>query len=593
MNLLKQTGRHLQWFSSVWRRLLSQTPVAAPATSLLLLTSQLAQMVAFLLPLKVILLLGGNGIPRYFRGFVTPETRDLWIVLLCIGAIALYGLSQLMDWLAEKQSRRGSRIVLDNARKIALFSDQGEGVSEHYRRVCGVVADGATVIVGMGAGLFLFPTLFGFLLVIMMLMYVATAAVIGLPNEATADKIERWIASNSGGFLRTLGSIGFLSGFLCLVAEFYRLDNLNLLIGIISLILSRRLFQSATGFVSGQLRLAEKRERVDALFFREKQLLATESRDGQRFWQLFTPEVRVLRSAGWLSHALNQQALNLQSYWRDSGQGGVILFDLFFDKEEKSHRVLEKIYFPKQQAQAGHEAYLLSRMDTQALNAPRLIDNHVFETFACVHLAHPGGAPIARKHWRNVHSELILKSWCYVPSEEIVDVYLRSQPPLWSRAGSRMFERLHLAIDGDKQRRLLAVFLEHLEEMQERLRRLPLFIHNPEMNDRNVLLDDTGQPCIIAWGKWELEPIGVGATADQLRAARKGELLAQLKTYRRVDESCQDRDLLLACGMHELERIIGRQQYQRALQHMAQIMKEAFPDKSESAGNVIEKGHPA
>ncbi|WP_457807651.1 hypothetical protein [Kushneria sp. EE4] len=593
MNLLKQTGRHLKWFFSVWCRLLSQTPVAAPATSLMLLISQLAQMVAFLLPLKVILLLGGNGIPRYFRGFVTPETRDLWIVVLCVGAIALYGLSQLMDWLAEKQSRRGSRIVLDNARKIALFSDQGDGVSEHYRRVCGIVADGATAIVGMGAGLFLFPTLFGFLLLVMISMYAATAAVISLPNEAVADRIERWIASNSGGFLRTLGSIGFLSGFLCLVAEFYRLDNLNLLIGIVSLILSRRLFQSATGFVSGQLRLAEKRERVDALFFREKQLLTTESRDGQRFWQLFTPEVRTQRSTQWLSHAMDQKVLNLQSSWRDSGQGGVILFDLVFEREQQSHRVLEKIYSPKQQAQAGHEAYLLSRMDIQALNAPRLIDNHVFEAFACVHLAHPGGAPIARKQWRSVHSELMLKSWCYTPSEEIVDVYLRSQPPLWSRVGRQLFDRLHLAIDSDRQRQLLAAFLGHLEEMQERLRRLPLFIYNPEMNDRNILLDEAGQPCIIAWGKWELEPIGVGATVDQLRTARRGELLAQLRADRRVDEHCHDRDLLLACSMHELERIIGRQQYQRALQHMAQMMKEAFPEKREATGHSIEQGRPA
>lgn len=593
MNLLKQTGRHLRWFFTVWCRLLSQTPVAAPITSLLLLTSQLAQTVAFMLPLKVILLLGGNGIPRYFRGFVTPETRDLWIVMLCIGAIALYGLSQLMDWVAEGQSRRGSRIVLDNARKIALFSDQGEGVSEHYRRVCGVVADGATVIVGMGAGLFLFPTLFGFLVLTMLLMYVVTMAVISLPGEATGDRVERWIASNSGGFLRTLGSIGFLSGFLCLVAEFYRLDNLNLLIGIISLLLIRRILQSATGFVSGQLRLAEKRERVDALFFREKQLLTTESRDGQRFWQLFTPEIRAHRSAGWLSDALGQEISGITSCWRDSGQGGVILFDLFFERKGQSQRVLEKIYSPKQQAQAGHEAYLLSRMDVQALNAPRLIDNHVFEAFACVHLAHPGGSPIARKQWRNVHSELILKSWCYMPSEEIVDVYLRSQPPLWSRAGSQLFERLQLAINNDKQRHMLASFLEHLENMQERLRRLPLFIHNPEMNDRNVLLDEADQPCVIAWGKWELEPIGVGATADQLRAARRGELLAQLRASRRVDESCQDRDLLLACGMHELERIIGRQQYQRALQHMAQMMKEVFPDKIDVTDQSAEQGRPA
>ena len=581
MNLLKQTGRHLRWFSTVWRRLLSQTPIAAPATSLLLLFSQLAQVVAFLLPLKVILLLGGSGIPRYFRGFVTPETRDLWIVLLCLGAIVLYGLSQLMDWLAERQSRRGSRIVLDNARKIALFSDQGDGVSEHYRRVCGVVADGATVVVGMGAGLFIFPTLFLFLLLTMILMYVMTAAVISLPREATADRIERWILSNNSGFLRTLGSIGFLSCFLCLVAEFYRLESLNLLIAIISLILSRRLFQAATGFISGQIRLAEKRERVDALFFHEKQLLTTESRDGQRFWQLFTPELRAQRSSEWLSQSPKWAVTNVRSYWRDSGQGGVVLFDLYFEKEKTSFRVLEKIYFPKQHAQAGHEAYLLARVDIQAIHAPRLMSSNVFEEFACTHLKHPGGAAIVHKQWRNVHSDLVFKSWGYSPPEEIIDVYLRSQPPLWSRVGHRFFERLKLAVKDARQHQMLIAFLAHLDDIQDRLRGLPLFIYNPEMSDRNVLLDETDQPCVIAWGKWALEPIGVGATGTQLRAARNGELLQQLKEYRHIASRFDDRDLLLASGMHELERIVGRQQYQRALQYMGQLMKEVFPDWDE------------
>ncbi|OLO07796.1 hypothetical protein BTW08_10570 [Salinicola sp. MH3R3-1] len=585
MNLYRASWRHLRWFASVWRQLIRHTPFAAPMTAGTLLISQLAQVVAFLLPLKVILLLGGNGIPRYFQGFVTMETRSLWIVLLCAGAVLLFAVSQFMDWLADRQSQRGALVVLDNARKITLFNDQDAGVREQYRRLCEAMAEGAMALVGFGVGLYLFPTLFAFLLLVVVVMAGAT---LGLASVGSADyrhRVERWLNANSKGLLRILGSSGFLLGFLFLVFEFYRLSELNLLIAIISLILSRRIFQSLTNFVNGQIRLAEQRQRVDALFFHERQLQSDTSRGGQRFWELFAPAARLARSREWIRARGGRDAV-ASSRWWDGGQSNVAWFALAEESSvreastrEPSDResILEKIYLPRQRSQGNHETYLLERIDLGAVHAPRLLDKGQIEEFLWLHLLCPPGAAVPRERRGEMQRRILFDLWCYVPPEEIVDSYLRSHPPLWARVDRALVDKVLLAAEEPAERELVEAFQRRLEEMQRRLKAVPLHIYNPDVSDRNILLDEQDSPCVLCWGRWSLEPIGAGATPRYLVQAREGEMMGALRQRRKISQKVTDRDFLLAAGLHELERLIERQQYRRALRHMEHVLQDVYP----------------
>lgn len=547
-----------------------------------LLVSQLAQVVAFLLPLKVILLLGGNGIPRYFQGFVTPETRSLWIVLLCAGAVLLFALSQLMDWLADRQSRRGAMIVLDNARKITLFNDQDAGVREHYRRVCEVIAEGATVVVGLVVGGVLFPTLFGFLTLVIVVM---TAATLGLASVGTSDyrnRVERWLATNSRGLLRVLGSSGFLLGFLFLVFEFYRLSELNLLIAIISLILSRRIFQALTNSVNGQIRLAEHHKRVDALFFHEKQLQGDAPRGGERFWTLFAPDTRLARSREWLQTRGERHLPDISRWW-DGGQGNVAWFFLT-GSESESRDILEKVHFRKEHSQATHEAYLLERADIAALNAAKLLDKGQIDDFVWLHLLCPGATKIPRERWGEVHRRVLFDLWSYAPPEEVVDSYLRSQPPLWARVDHALVEQVRLAAEQDDESHLIDAFLARLDEMQRRLKAMPLFVYNPDLSDRNIVLDPRDEPCVLCWGRWALEPLGAGSPPRYLAQAKEGGLVASLRRHRKISPKVTDRDFVLAAGFHDLERLVKRQQYRRALTRMREILRDALaPSDAASA----------
>lgn len=576
MNLYRASWRHLRWFASVWRQLIRHTPFAAPMTAGTLLISQLAQVVAFLLPLKVILLLGGNGIPRYFQGFVTMETRSLWIVLLCAGAVLLFALSQFMDWLADRQSQRGALVVLDNARKITLFNDQDAGVREQYRRLCEVMAEGATVLVGLAVGLYIFPTLFAFLILVVVVMAGATMGLSSIGSVNYRHRVERWLNANSKGLLRILSSSGFLLGFLFLVFEFYRLSELNLLIAIISLILSRRIFQALTNFVNGQIRLAEHHQRVDALFFHERQLQSDTSRGGQRFWKLFAPAVRLARSQEWI-RARGARSGVESSRWWDGGQSNVAWFAL---AEESSGResILEKIYLPKQHSQGNHEIYLLERIDLKAIHAPRLLAKGQVEEFLWLHLLCPPGTAVPRARRGEIQRRLMFDLWSYVPPEEIVDSYLRSHPPLWARVDRALVGRVLLAAEQPAERQLVETFQRRLEEMQQRLKAVPLHIYNPDISDRNLMLDEQDSPCVLCWGRWSLEPIGAGATPRYLAQARDNEIMATLRQRRKISQKVTDRDFLLAAGLYELERLVERQQYRRALQHMENVLQDVYPE---------------
>ena len=72
--------------------------------------SQIAALLAFFLPLKVVILLGSEGFPRYFPQAWAAYDRDMLVASLCAATEVFYVLHWLADRIIQWGTDAGSLI---------------------------------------------------------------------------------------------------------------------------------------------------------------------------------------------------------------------------------------------------------------------------------------------------------------------------------------------------------------------------------------------------------------------------------------------------------------------------------------------------
>src|SRR5690554_4218870 len=121
MWLYKVIVVYARWSLAVTRKLVSLTFFPTLAGVLLTFISQFSRLLAFFLPLKVIVLIGSSGIPRYFPSSWAAFDRETLVVALSFSAVAFYVVYLLADHLVAVFSNREADEVILSARKMALF----------------------------------------------------------------------------------------------------------------------------------------------------------------------------------------------------------------------------------------------------------------------------------------------------------------------------------------------------------------------------------------------------------------------------------------------------------------------------------------
>src|SRR5690606_710428 len=104
MNLFKETARLVKWTSKVVLAFASMRPFSTFFVTVVQALSEITSLLAFLLPLKVILLVATPGVPRYFRFFIDPADKEPWIAWLSMSAVIAYLLTVALDFIAERMS---------------------------------------------------------------------------------------------------------------------------------------------------------------------------------------------------------------------------------------------------------------------------------------------------------------------------------------------------------------------------------------------------------------------------------------------------------------------------------------------------------
>ncbi|GGY76380.1 hypothetical protein [Marinobacter zhanjiangensis] len=565
---MNEISNVLRWTLSLSAKFYRVVPFLTLAIVVLTLVSQIASLLSFFLPLKIIILLGSEGMPRYFPAAFAQLDRDVLIAWLSAATIGFFLLSLLAEKLIARATDVAAGKLLGKSQKMVLFENQEDVAARAYQRYSSALAAGVFIPLALTTLGWFYPSMAG-----LIAGYSLFVSMVFVTAHRFSEKFREYLDQKLASALGLAGTLGFFVVFAYLVAEFIFFSPPGFIIAIISILASRQIFGRATALVSGLHGLAQQRLRLDALFFHGKVLVSQHQQPNpgkKNLWSLLQPETR----AGWLIQVLEEAGMPMAStdqlkvQWLDSSKPNMPHL-LVSSAEEPDRPLLVKVFDVNRKSLAQHEATLATE-GLEGVPIPLLILGTEVDRFACHVYRLPPGQVLKVQQAKRKLPALDKRFVAIHLSPQLVNRYLRSRPLLVDRLSADVLERLYIACYSRQDTLHVAELIDRLAELQSHLKVLPLVLVNPNMR-RSVWQADADQTLLaLNWDRWSLDPLGAGWPFSGKPFARLVEHLMG-EPDRRLNnvDSCKVRLSALAYGLEDFN---NRQLLNDALNVVPEIL---------------------
>ncbi|SDU25546.1 hypothetical protein SAMN05216296_2683 [Pseudomonas pohangensis] len=559
--MLSDLSAALRWILSLGRRLFSVVPGFTLYSVTATLVSQLALLLASILPLKVILLLGSPGIPHYFPEQLRVFERQTLIIALSSMAVMMFLLHLLFEQLIGNFVTAGSSKLLLRSRKMVLFENQEEIAAKAYQRF----SRGLASLVFLGVFVPVLAWLSPFLAVTFVL-YIALAVASYLSFAAYSKGFEvHWASGGKGRAVSLLSGLGFLVCFAVLVGSFLWIGETSVLIAVLCLLLLRQLFKHVVNVVNALIALVDKRRQLSALFFHGHRLIDAPRHGIEGLWSLVEPASRDQ----WLAQALTEvtgRTLQIKaSIWLQLGVVDVVAYRVSAAEGDEECCFMVKLFEHNRSVVATHEASLL--IDQAGLPSLELVGvTDVRNQFHCHVFALGNAQQDLSKKWV-VSCDLVRSALLACePSSQLKALYRRSKPSLDQRVERDVLKRLRCILDTPAQFEALSCFEQSFDSIREMISGLPMVYVNPDIRRGLVMLDDEERAYLCHWGRWSLEPVGSGWPVDDRAMKLLPEAHASAVTQRSDMTQVKLAQLKLVALLFAFETRCKQQDYRGAVE---------------------------
>lgn len=563
--LLAGIGTTLGWFVSLGGKFFSVAPTYTLAVQATTLASQFLLLLAFFLPLKVVILLGSEVVPSYLPDFLKALGRDPLIILISVAALLCYLAYGVMEFLVVRLSRYGASRLLEKSDKSYLFDNQGKFAVDTYIKYARGLAAGVFSLATFSILIFIYFELF-----FVVVMYSVVAFMVICAACSLWWKLKRFIFANVGGFLNGVASIGFLIAFFCMIADFLYSEHPVVLVAIISLLLVRQGLQRLANLIQTLIQLRAQYRRINALFFHGHPLLLDNERsDSSISGLLHSPEREV-----WFQQVLTQvtgKGVSIVDIrWQQLGVAGIHCFTVHcVDTRGGIDSVfLLKLYEKHLASQAEREALLLH--GSALLPSLPFLGKGEVAGFGCLAFLWPDvqRIPAAQLHPSILNFSRQLMA--IEPPAERLQQFRRSHPFLEQRLNEALIEPLRLVADTPEERSLTVRLFERWSDLIHLLASLPRQLIAPDMNLDTLVQLPSGEVHAIHWANWRIEPLGAGwpyLKLEQLPAA-----VIAVRERRDSASAVHPSAVAIASLMMAMERLCAAKKYQGALELLFPLM---------------------
>ncbi len=540
---------------------------------------RVAQFLVSVLPLKVLLLASHEGVPSY-TPFISPETKPSWILGLALATIVAYILVQFLDSFTTRICDRASTLLVSEAATLSIVPNQQEKARGIFSDLASIVADAAFWVAGMVLYLVIAPTTFA--------VYFALASISLLLGLAVAGSEGRWhlrgvhllLSEKTNTYLNANSAVIFFVCFLVILFPYLVGTPENMLIGLISIMLLRRTLSAAFDATKGALKSIRNRPLVDALMFRDRQLVQQGSPEQSKFMKQFGVSQRNSLVIDMLASAAIETPPE-QVSWSDSPIPGISIFDVACS--DGTHYQLQ-VFQPNKTSHLVNEGVLFTMVERIAIGAPECIAQREYEGYSCQLLTAGEGRQLSHKDWLQMRTPALLRTACVIPPEGLVDAYRSNHRLAFERLTPELVKKARFAARDHRERQTLKLFLNSLEEVRSCVGKLPLAISSPHFGPAYTMRNGGAFPLLMFWGQWSLVPIGAGAAAVLPSEDVQAFLTQARRSRTDIDEAVTPEDLILAAKTDKLVSQLERGSLRAALDTIGSML-------GLSGGTRVDNGH--
>lgn len=468
----------------------------------LTLLSQISAILASFLPLKVIILLGSEGVPRYIPEGLSAYGKDFLIVAFSLVTVAFFVLHVMLEKVIEVVTKSATNDLLNRSRKFIIFENQDEIASSAYMRFSKALSGGVFFAVGYITMIFIYPDM-----VFVIFIFVMASALLIFVRIRKNENFSIKFEGKFSALLKFVASLGFFVVFGYLVLDFAMLSPPGIIVAIVTILLSRIMLQKISGAAVDSIVLTQRRAKLEPLFFHGRALARNlPSKQREDLWSLLGDDVQSVMDSLFSDHF--ESWCGIESLrWFQTGIRDVIGFEVI-GKDGTGYLV--KVYDRHRESMAIHEATIVSE-GLHYLPAPSFVAITELYQRKCLIYKLPQSRRAELEEFRQV-PELVRARLMWVePPEAMIRTFARSKSMLADRLDSAVLEKLKICASESEDQENIALFAELLGHLQQYIRRLPYVFVLPDITPSSVIFTGQGEDlCVLNWGRWELDTIGVG-----------------------------------------------------------------------------------
>lgn len=551
----------LHWLLGLGKAFARDSSSTAALAITLAFLSQLCMVVAFFLPIKVIMLLGESSMPVNLPKVLQAYETDILILWLCVFSLIFYGAMHWTRRLSERASELGVKKLLSNDHKpVLLFDNQEEVATNAFLRF----SDGVAGICFTVTGILLMVYIYHEVAIVLMLAIVCFLTTLAMLSQ-TSMTFSLKMGDRANDVVNWLSDVGFLVVFVYIVLDFLYFDPPDFILAIFAVILVRILLGRLQFSLNQFLALKKQEHKINALFFQHGEPVSRISKNGSVWDLVCSPRfVSQLRESLW--DTVPAESGGMEFEFRDTNARDVAILIVKFPDVGK--RLLVKLYGVMATTKARHEANLLLEFPT-LLPAPKLVRIlGIGEIYRC-HIFDVSGLRLyaPQEHDLDQARHMITERLALIePSLGIIDLYKRSRRLPWDRIDQFFFQRI-MVVASESELEMIYELQSCLPAIIDSLASLPLTISVPISKDA-MIFSGAEDPMLTDWTGWELVPLGADMFLDQNRKnasvlMRSNQSARILKSNGSV--SLDPQDIELAALVGRLLSKFERQRYREII----------------------------
>lgn len=558
----------IRWCISLGMKFARVVPLRTLWIVGLTIASQLSRLAAFLLPLKVVMMLGSERIPRYFPAIFLEFDRN--VLVLCLGAATICAF--ISHLLFEKSiaaiTAKGSALLLQRSHKMMLFEGQDSLAASAYERFSRAVAGWVFVLLLGSVMGWLYPKL---VLTMLAVVGIACGSMFFTYRFSATYRDDLAVKLKNGVAL--WANLVFFAAFGFLLADFSFGSPPTPIIAVLSILLLRQLLGRLSSGVTDFYSLWVQRPKLDALFFHGKTLLPTIPEVHVGFWSFLQPKSRGVWLPQILADLLDEDIEVDSHSWLASGGAGLVNLRVVANKQAYLVRVFNK----NKTVQANHEAVLMLE---NIPNLPALpwVGMTVITDYPCLVYKLPeGGFPqgqAIKVLAAHIQGQLLQVKF----SKAFMGHYARSKPALWQRLNTESVERLLVCANAEEQA-MVHKLVAGLPLVLEHLKKLPLGLVLPHVGATHLWLLDAekNQGVAMQWVCWSLEPLGAGWVRTMHGIGGVEDIFLEIKKLRPDLADLELDEIKLSAYLFWLEELCQAENLAVAMELLPHLLEVAQP----------------